>query len=237
MHSITLTGTNCAMKLYSIDECHNLTPKEVRGLYKNYVNPGLENILYSFGAGEDLVDHAEGVWLHYKDGRKVLDVSGGLGVLTLGHNHPRILKARMQYQEQKRMEVHKTIFSPEMAALSHNLAQLLPEDLDYPYFCNSGAEAVEGAMKIAYKYHDGKRKHILHASVSFHGTLLGSGGMTNVLEGHFKFLTIPGIKSFEFNSLESVQALVERSRASAALFSRCVWVVLDKWVASEEATR
>ena len=202
------------MKLYSIDECHNLTAKEVRGLYKNYVNPGLENILYSFGAGEDLVDHAEGVWLYYKDGRKVLDVSGGLGVLTLGHNHPRILKARMQYQEQKRMEVHKTIFSPEMAALSHNLAQLLPEDLDYPYFCNSGAEAVEGAMKIAYKYHDGKRKHILHASVSFHGTLLGSGGMTNVLERHFKFLTIPGIKSFELNSLESVRALVKELRQS-----------------------
>ena len=63
-------------------------------------------------------------------------------------------------------------------------------------------------MKIAYKYHDGKRKHILHASVSFHGTLLGSGGMTNVLERHFKFLTIPGIKSFELNSLESVRALV-----------------------------
>jgi len=200
------------MKLYSLDDVHTLAPQDVRSLYKNYVNPGLENILYSFAAGEDLVDYAEGVWLHYRDGRKVLDVSGGIGVLTLGHNHPRILKARTQYQAQKRMEVHKTIFSPEMAALSHNLAQLLPQDLDYPYFCNSGAEAVEGAMKMAYKCHDGKRKHILHAGDSFHGKLLGSGGMTNVLEQSFKFPTIPGIKSFQLNSLESVQELVRKLR-------------------------
>jgi len=200
------------MKLYALDEVHQLSPQAVRGLYQAFVNPGLKNILYSFAAGEQLVDHAEGVWLHYSDGRKVLDVSGGIGVLTLGHNHPRILQARLQYQAQKRMEVHKTIFSPEMAALSHNLAQLLPADLDYSYFCNSGAEAVEGAMKLAYKFHDGKRQHILHASDSFHGKLLGSGGMTNVREECFKFPTVPGIESFERNDLDSVRTLVQKLR-------------------------
>ena len=76
------------------------------------------------------------------------------------------------------MEVHKTIFSPYLAALSHNIAQLLPKDLDYSFFCNSGAEAVEGAMKLAYKYHDGSRKTILHSDISFHGKLLGSASIT-----------------------------------------------------------
>lgn len=196
------------MKLYSLDDVYSLEAPEVRKLYREHVNPGLEDILYSFAAGESLVQHAEGVWLHYPDGRRVLDVSGGIGVLTLGHNHPRILRARTEYQARKRMEVHKTIFCPEMAALSHNMAQLLPDDLNYPYFCNSGAEAVEGAMKMAYKYHDGNRGHILHADVSFHGKLLGSGGMTNILEDAFRFPTIPGIRSFELNNLESVERLV-----------------------------
>ena len=70
--------------------------------------------------------------------------------------------SRLNFQKQKRMEVHKTIFSPYVAALSHNIAKLLPDDLDYSFFCNSGAEAVEGAIKLAYKYHEGKRKVILH---------------------------------------------------------------------------
>ena len=48
------------------------------------------------------------------------------------------------------MEVHKTIFSPYLAALSHNIAHLLPKDLDFSFICNSGAEAVEGSIKLAY---------------------------------------------------------------------------------------
>ncbi len=195
-------------KLLTIEDCEKLANKNVRQLYKQYVNPGLENILYSFGAGEILIDHAEGVWMYTKDGRKILDVSGGIGVLTLGHNHPRILETRIRYQQMKRMEVHKTIFSPYQAGLSHNLAQLLPGDLNYPFFCNSGAEAVEGAVKLAYKYHKGKRQHILHADISFHGKLLGTGGMTNSQEKEFKFPTIPGIKVFDYKDIESIKTLV-----------------------------
>ncbi len=56
------------------------------------------------------------------------------------------------------MEVHKTIFSPYMAALSHNIAQLMPGDLNFLFFVNSGAESVEGAIKLAYKYHNGNEK-------------------------------------------------------------------------------
>lgn len=202
------------MKLLSLTECEALSLKEVRRLYKDYVNPGLENIIYSFSAGEELIDHAEGVWLYTKNGRKILDISGGIGVLNLGHNHPRILEARIRYQQQKRMEVHKTLFSPHMAALSHNLAQLLPGDLDYPFFCNSGAEAVEGAIKLAYKFHEGRRKQILHADVSFHGKLLGSGGLTNIKESGFRFPTIPGIRDYEYHSFDSLHSLVTELRQS-----------------------
>jgi putrescine aminotransferase len=65
------------------------------------------------------------------------------------------------------MEVHKNFLSPYVAALSHNLAQLLPDDLNISYFPNSGAEAVEGAVKLAYKYHNGWRGTVLHSDISF----------------------------------------------------------------------
>ena len=111
--------------LYTIDDCEKLTNQQVRELYKNHVNPAIEHLLGAFHLGEELIDHAEGVWLYTKNDEKILDVTGGIGVLSHGHNHPRILNSRLNFQKQKRMEVHKTIFSPYVAALSHNIAKLL----------------------------------------------------------------------------------------------------------------
>ncbi|MFD1076580.1 aspartate aminotransferase family protein [Longispora fulva] len=162
----------------------------------------------SFGFGRELVDHAEGAYLHLRDGRKVLDFTGGVGVLNHGHNHPRILAARRRFGENKRMEVHKTYFSPYLAALGHNLAQLLPGDLSMSFFPNSGAEAVEGAVKLAYKYHRGKRNTILRSDISFHGKLLGSGSLTGSAQNTFAFPGIPGVQVFTYGDLASVEALV-----------------------------
>jgi putrescine aminotransferase len=78
--------------------------------------------------------------------------------------------------------------------------------------CNSGAEAVEGAVKLAYKYHGGRRGHILHADNSFHGKLLGSSGLTAFSEQPFKFPTIPGIDTFAYDTIESVEAKVRAAR-------------------------
>ncbi|WP_432843890.1 aspartate aminotransferase family protein [Dactylosporangium sp. CA-092794] len=164
----------------------------------------------SFGFGRELVDRAEGAYLLQRDGRRILDLTGGVGVLSHGHNHPRILAARQRFAEQRRMEVHKTYFSPYVAALGHNLAQLLPGDLTMSFLPNSGAEAVEGAVKLAYKYHGGKRHTILRADCGFHGKLLGSGGLTG--QPHFAFPTIPGIATFTYNDISSVkQAIAEHS--------------------------
>ena len=55
-----------------------------------------------------------------------MDFTGGLGVLGLGHNHENIIASRIKFQEKNRMEVHKIVFSQYMAALSHNIACLLP---------------------------------------------------------------------------------------------------------------
>ena len=199
-------------KLYTVDDCEKLTNQQVRELYKKHVNPAIEHLLGAFHLGEELIDHAEGVWLYARSGEKILDVTGGIGVLSHGHNNPRILNSRLNFQKQKRMEVHKTIFSPYVAALSHNIAELLPEDLDYSFFCNSGAEAVEGAIKLAYKYLDGKIKIILHSDISFHGKLLGSGTITASHEVRYKFPRISNTVQFEFNNIDSIIKNIDEYR-------------------------
>ena len=105
------------------------------------------------------------------------------------------------------MEVHKNYFSPFLATLSH-IAKLLPEDLNISYFPNSGAEAVEGAVKMAYKFHNGKRKYILHSNISFHGKLLGAASLTGSPEVDFSFPRIPNVESFVYNDIQSLERQV-----------------------------
>lgn len=196
--------------LYSLNEIENLDIIDIWELYKKYVNAGQVDLISSFGFGKDLVNYAEGCWIYTKDKKKILDFTGGVGVLNHGHNHPRILEARIEYQRKKNMEVHKNYFSPYIAALSHNIAQILPGDLNISYFPNSGAEAVEGALKLAYKYHNGTRKSIIYADISFHGKLLGSASITGSPELDFDFPTIPNAYSFKYNDINSLMETLDK---------------------------
>ena len=63
---------------------------------------------------------------HEKNKKKILDLTGGGGVLNLGHNHPEILKERIKFQKNFSLEVHKNILSPHIAKLSKKLSDLLP---------------------------------------------------------------------------------------------------------------
>jgi putrescine aminotransferase len=199
-------------KLLSAEECHRLDIAEVQDLYRRYVNPGQVDIFRMFTSGRELAERAEGAWIQTRSGRRVLDFTGGLGVLSHGHNHPRVLEVRRRYAAERRMEVHKLFLSPYIAGLSHNVAQLLPGDLEISFFPNSGAEAVEGAVKMAYKYHRGRRRFILHSDLSFHGKLLVSGSLSESPEVHFRFQKLPNAVPFEFDSLASVRALLEGLR-------------------------
>lgn len=202
-----------ARNLITYEECVSLSAADVRRLYRGHVNPALATSLGSFAMGEVEVDHADGVWIHARDGRRYLDASGGMGVLGLGHNHPRVLAARARYQRERRMEVHKQFFSPWLAALSHNVAALLPEDLDYPFFCNSGAEANEGALKLAFKAHAGKRSTVLHADIGFHGKLLGAGSVSGPRAVWFPYPRLPGVDSFTYGDIDSVTEALGRHRS------------------------
>jgi putrescine aminotransferase len=219
-----MKGSAPMPELISLDAAEQLPTTVVHDLYRNYVSRSQVSLMTTFGFGRELVERAEGVWIQLYDGRRVLDFSGGVGVLNHGHNHPRILAARRRFTDRRRMEVHKAFFSPYLAALSANVAAVLPGDLSVSYFPNSGAEANEGAIKMAYKYHDGRRNTILRADISFHGKTLGAGSLTGSSENSFQFPGLPGIAVYPYGDLAGLRAAVDAARTPAG---RCdVYAIL-----------
>jgi putrescine aminotransferase len=200
-------------KLYTIKDCELFTIEDIWQLYRQHVNPSQVELIGAFPFGRELVEKAEGCYIYLRNGKKILDLTGGIGVLNHGHNHPKILRARSNFSIGSKMEVHKNYFSPYIAALSSNISSLIPP-LQFSYFANSGAEAIEGALKLAYKYHEGKRAVVLHSSISFHGKTLGAASLTGSPEVYFKFPTISGVDKFEYNNLDSVVSQINKYKSS-----------------------
>lgn len=96
------------------------------------------------------VERAEGIHLHLADGRTLMDLISGVGVSVWGHGHPEI-RAAIHAQVDKHLHamVYGEFRQSAQIQAAHNLLALMPEDLDAVYFVNSGAEAIEGAMKLA----------------------------------------------------------------------------------------
>ena len=199
-----------------MEEADGLGTGQVHELYRQFGNPNQVALMTSFGFGRDLVDHADGVWLHTRDGRRILDFATGAAGFSHGHNHPRVVAARARFAGARRMEVHKTYFSRYVAALGHNLAHVLPGDLSMSFFPNSGAEAVEGAIKLAYRYHQGRRHTVLRSDIAHHGRLLGSGSLSAGESGRYPGLS--GVVAYRYDDLDSVRAaLADAGRDAYAI--------------------
>jgi len=191
-------------------KCDDLSIKKVQKYYSKFINPALARSLKFFSFGDKLVKSANNITLTLSDNSKILDFTGGLGVLNFGHNPKTILKERINFQKKLKMEVHKNFFSQYTAVLAHNIAQISPGNLNYSYFCNSGAEAVDGAIKLAYKAFNGKRDIILHSDIAFHGKLLGPLSISSASENSFQFPKINFGKKYKFNDSKNIKKIVEK---------------------------
>lgn len=198
------------MKLIKVNEIDNLTVKDIKNLYADHVSSSQVKLLSSFEFGNDIAETSKGIFIYTKKGKKIYDFTGGFGVLNHGHNHDRIINARIDFQKKNKVEVHKNYLCPYLAALSHNISKILPGDLNVSYLPNSGAEANEGSIKLAYKYHNGSRKYLLHSNISFHGKLLGTGSISSSPEVKFKFPGLTNTDEFNWNDIDSLKNIINK---------------------------
>jgi 4-aminobutyrate aminotransferase len=136
---------------------------------------------------------AEGSYLYTADGRRILDFTSGIAVTNLGHCHPKVLEAaRRQMDAMVHSAVGVTVHR-SLLELCTELPKVLPEGMNMFFFGNSGAEAVEGALKLA-RYVTG-RPGIIAFQGGFHGRTYGSVSVTSVkskYRDHYEPL-IPGV--------------------------------------------
>lgn len=150
----------------------------------------------------------EGVYLYGEGGEKYLDFASGIAVNSLGHGHPHLVKA-IQQQAATLMHVSNLYGSPQGEALARRLVD--GSFADTVFFTNSGAEAVECAIKTARRYHHAKgnahRHDLITFANAFHGRTLGTISATNQdkLRDGFAPL-LPGFTVVEFDNLDAARA-------------------------------
>jgi acetylornithine/succinyldiaminopimelate/putrescine aminotransferase len=160
-----------------------------------------------------VVERAEGASIWDTDGRRYLDLLSGIGVAAIGHRHPAVLSAiRKQCEHYLHTMVYGEHVQAPQVALAARLAGLLPAPLSVVYFTNSGAEAIEGALKTARKA-TGRRRFVAFSG-AFHGDTFGalSVGANPVYREPFEPL-LPEVCFLPFDRLEALDAIDERVAA------------------------
>jgi len=179
-------------------------PPLVRNEFETIRELFTRNVVPSYGRFDLALSHGSGSYLHDVNGRRYLDLGGGIAVCALGHAHPAITEALVA-QSRKLIHVSNLYYHEPQGRLAQALVQLLGPGKCF--FCNSGAEANEGLFKVARKFgFDEGRFEILTALNSFHGrTLAGiaATGQTKVKQG-FGPMT-PGFRHVPFNDLEAMR--------------------------------
>lgn len=138
--------------------------------YENYVNPAIAK-LFRFMGLATIENHAKGMYIFDAHNKGYLDCLGGYGVFNLGHCNEEVIEAVKEQLDFMPLS-GKIFLNAQLAKLSALLAEIMPGDIQYSFIVNSGAEAIEGALKLA-RIHTGRNK-IISTNNSFHGKTLGA---------------------------------------------------------------
>lgn len=177
-----------------------------------------------------------GCYLYDIEGKRYLDMLAGIGVNALGHNHPRIIRA---LKEQASLLIHcsNLYYHPYQGLLARRLAEI--SGLEKCFFCNSGAEAIEGALKMVRAH--GRKKSpektkIVALENSFHGRTIGALSITG--QAKYREPFEPLLPNVQFVPLNDVSALEEAmDETVAGLFVECIQGEGGVYPATEEFLR
>ncbi len=172
----------------------------------------MESALFdTYNRSEITFSHGQGAWLSDMEGHQYLDLSSGLGVNVLGHNHPKLIPV-LQAQLQKMIHISNSFQIPEQEKLAQKLCAL--SGLNKAFICNTGAEANETALKLARRH--AKNKNIKRPTVivmenAFHGRSLAtlSASSSRQIQAGFEPL-VEGFVRAPFNQIEAIQQIADQ---------------------------
>jgi len=159
------------------------------------------------------IRRGRGALLYDVKGRRYLDCMGGYGVSLVGHSHPRVVEA-IREQCERLIFCHSSLYNDVRAELVERLIKIAPEGLEKVFLSNSGAEAVECAIKLAVKYTG--RSEFISMVRGYHGKTLGALSATwnPKYRKAFKSILIPNFKFVPFGRLDRVEEVISNRTAA-----------------------
>jgi len=169
-----------------------------------------EYIMQTYSRSNIVIEHGKGCYAFDNDGKKYLDLVAGIATCSIGHGNEEVSKAVCE-QSKKLLNVTNLYYTEPQVILAKKLVKL--SSLSKCFFCNSGAEANESAIKLARKY-TGKTD-IIATKNAFHGRTFGALSATWKEKFRKKFMPlVPGFTFVDYNKVEAVEdAITEKTAA------------------------
>ncbi|MDD5036114.1 MAG: aspartate aminotransferase family protein [Methylococcaceae bacterium] len=182
-------------------------------LHEKHLNTQMVKVLKTIGYDRVYVK-ASGPYLYDDRGEKYLDLLSGFGVFALGRNHPAIIRALQDVLEAQLPDMVQMDVSLLSGLLAEKILATCPDNLNKVFFCNSGAEAVEAAIKFAR--YTTRREQIVYCDHAFHGLTLGALSLNgeNVFREGFGPL-LPGCNSVPFDDLKALEQALSGKEVAA----------------------
>jgi ornithine--oxo-acid transaminase len=182
-------------------------------LHEQHLNTQMVRVLKAIGY-DRVYTRAQGPYLYDNEGQKYLDLLSGFGVYALGRNHPTVIQALQDVLGSELPDMVQMDVSLLSGLLAEAILRRCPDNLSKMFFCNSGTEAVEAAMKFAR--YTTKRDKIVFCEHGYHGLTLGAlslNGETVFREGFGSLL--PGCSSVPFNDLPALENALRNKDVAA----------------------
>jgi acetylornithine/succinyldiaminopimelate/putrescine aminotransferase len=156
-------------------------------------------------------ERAEGIYMYNEAGQAYTDLISGIGVSSLGHGNPKVIEAiKQQVEKYMHLMVYGEYVQTPQVRFAEKLTSVLPENLQSVYFTNSGAEAVEGSLKLAKRFTG--RQQIVACHNSYHGSTQGALSVMGNEEFKQAYRPLlPGINFIRFNEPAGLEMITEQT--------------------------